>query len=446
MENNRVAEFIKNPKKALYILSAPVIVAMFVQTMYNIVDTAFVGRLGAGAIAALTFAFPIFFILISINAGLSIGMGSRISRLLGANQKEEAENTALHGIIISTILAIILTAIGLLTLKPMFLLFGATEDVMKLSTDYMSIILMGMFFMFTAYVLSSIFSSQGDTKTPMKVQVIGLVLNGILDPIFIYTLKLGVKGAAIATVISFIVTMILFIYYLKKKSYLQIKLKSFKYSKTITKDIFKVGMPAAFMMLTISIYVIFINGFMAHFGTEYVAAFGLASRLESLAIMPIVAFSLASVTLVGMFYGAKRHDLLKEISWYGIKIGVLFTIIIGVILAAIPTIFLKIFTNDPNLLRIAAAYLRIDTITFPLMAIGVMVSRITQGMGYGMPGFVIQLARVFGGAIPLAYIFVFILGYGYLSVAVAMVLGGVISSIIALIWLNTKLKKINQNF
>ena len=137
MKNNRVDQFIENPRKALIKLSLPIVVAMVVQIMYNIVDTAFVGRLGAEAIAAFTFSFPLFFILISLNSGIGIGVNSVISRYLGSKNKEGAENAAVHGILISLFFGLIIIVIGMLTLKPLFLLFGATENVLNLAMGYM---------------------------------------------------------------------------------------------------------------------------------------------------------------------------------------------------------------------------------------------------------------------------------------------------------------------
>ncbi len=439
MKNNHVGEFIKDPRKALLKLSFPILIAMFVQVMYNIVDTAFVGRLGSEAIAALTFSFPLFFILVSLNSGIGVGVNSRISRYLGANDYEGAENTAIHGVLISLIVALLVFIFGTLTLKPLFSLFGASNDVLALSISYMSIILVSIFFMFPSFVLSSIFSAQGDTKTPMKIQICALLANIILDPIFIYVLGYGVAGAAIATVISLLLSLLLSVYYIRKLSQLRVSLKQFRFSFALTKQIFSVGIPASSMMLLMSFYVIFINRFMAHFGTDYVASFGIASKLETIATMPIVALSMSLLTLIGMFFGAKRLDLVKGISGYGIKIAVVFTSAIGFVFFLFPSLFLRIFTSDSLLLSISSAYLRINVFTFPLMAVSMISSRILQGMGLGLPGLIIQLVRIFIFAVPLAYIFVFILGYGYLSIAVAMVIGGIASNITAIAWLKIKL-------
>jgi putative MATE family efflux protein len=435
---NRVDEFVANPKRALFVLAAPVMIAMFVQTMYNIVDTAFVGRLGAEAIAALTFAFPIFFILISLNSGIGVGINSIISRRLGAKNKEEAENAAAHGLVMTTVFAAVVFGVGHLTMRPLYSLFGAVPQVEGLSLTYMWIILLGIFAMFPSFAMNSIFAAQGDTKTPMIVQSSALMLNAILDPIFIYVLGYGVRGAAIATVIALSVSLVLYIYLVQKRSYLKIRFRSFKFSFALCREICRVGAPASLMMLTLSIYIMFLNRFMAHFGTDYVASFGLATRLESFVSLPIFSLSISLITLVGMFYGAKKYDILKSICWYGIRLGIMMTCLVGVAFYIFPIPLLKIFTRERILLMIGKAYIRIDVFTFPLMAISMTISRILQGMGYGLPGLIINLVRIFIVAVPAAYIFVFVLGHGFLSIAWAMVLGGVSASILAFIWLTAK--------
>lgn len=435
---DRVDKFAKDPKKALLKLSAPIVIAMLVQTLYSVVDTAFVGRLGPASIAALTFSFPVFFILISINSGISTGMSALIARFMGEKNKGMAENAATHGLLISVILAILFFVLGNLTLNRLLVLFGAEPAVITLATEYLRIIFLGIFLMFPAYVYNSIFSAQGDTKTPMKVQIISLVANIILDPIFIYVLGYGVKGAAIATVISFGISFFLYLYYIHKKSYLCITYKCFNYTKKLIYDILRIGFPASLVMLLTSIYVIFINRYMAHFGTNYVASFGIITRLESVAVMPIIALSIALLTLVGMFYGAKRFDLLKNILKYALKIGLLYTTLLGIIFYFFPYFFLKIFTTEAEILAISIPYLRIDLLTFPFMTIGITASRTLQAMGLGFPGLLINLTRVVIFAIPLGWLFVFTFGYGYLSVAWAMVAGGFASTIVAYLWMRAK--------
>lgn len=439
---NKVDQFLAHPRRALITLALPIFIATFVQTMYNVVDTAFVGRLGADSIAALTFCFPLFFFLIGLNSGIAIGMNFSVSRALGAKDKEAAERSAAHGLVLSLALAVLVFGLGLVFLKPLFSLFGADPAVVRLAMGYMRIILLGVFFMFPSFIMSGIFSAQGDTRTPMKVQAAGLILNAVLDPVFIYALRLGVQGAAVASVLGFLLSLVLFFVFLRTKSYLKVSFRGFRFSWRQGREILRVGLPASMMMLLLSVYVMFINRFMAHFGTKTVAAFGLATRLESFATMPIMALSVSLVTLVGMFYGAKRYEQVKDISWYGIRLGIVLTSAVGLVFFVTPRLWLMIFTGDPALLSLGISYLRIDVLTFPLMSNSMIISRIMQGLGMGTPGFFINFIRILLVAVPLAYLFVFVMGWGYLAVAWAMVLGGVASNVTALLWLKFKFDRI----
>ena len=441
MKKNRVEEFIKNPKRALFTLAAPIVIAMLVQTLYNVVDTAFIGRLGAEAIAALTFSFPIFFILMAISIGVAAGMSSRISRALGAKKRKDAENTAMHGLLLSIGLAVIISGISMIYLKPIFSVFGASNTVLELSISYMSVVLAGTVFMFPMHTIANIFSAQGDTKTPMKIHITALIINIILDPLLIYVLGYGVRGAAIATTISFFFGLLLAVYYSQKGSYLKIRRSSFSFSPGILAEMFRIGLPASIMMMLMSIYIIFINRFMVHFGTDYVAAYGLIFRLESFAVMPILALAISLMIICGMFYGAKRYDLLKSTVFYGLKAAVLFTSAVGLLFFAFPSLFLKIFTSDAALLAIGVPYLRLEVLVFPFMAIGMPLNRIIQGMGFGVPGLVLTLVRLIIVAIPLSYFFVFIMGYSYLMIAVALIIGAMISSALAIFWFLLKVRQ-----
>lgn len=442
MKNSRVDEFIKKPKKALFILSLPLLVGMLVQSLYNIVDTAFVGRLGADSIAALTFSWPLFFILMALNGGVATGMGSRISRFLGERKKSSAENTALHGILLSIIASFIIFIPGIIFLKPIFYLFGATNSVVILAISYMSVILIGIFAMFPAFVISGIFSAQGDTKTPMIVMILSLILNIILDPIFIFALKLGVRGAAIATVIAFLFSLILYIYFLINRSYLRLNIKKFSFSPALCWEICRIGAPASLMMILMSIGYMFFNRFTAFFGTNYVAAYGIVSRLESLAVMPMIAFGTGMMTLAGMFFGAKRYDLLKSTTWFTVRIGLWFTSAMALIFILFPSIFMRIFTPEPNLIHIGSAFIMVMVFTLPLMSIGMTMTRTLQGMGFGLPGLVFSTVRILVVSVPLAYALVHIFNFGFLSVPVATVVGAAMGDSVAMIWYRVKIRRL----
>jgi len=434
---SRLEEFSLHPRKALFKLALPTITAMVVQTTYNMVDMMFVGRLGAAALAALTFSFPLYFILVSVNSGMGVGLNSLISRQLGAGEKTAAENSAMHGLGISLASALGLFLLFFWMSRPLFLLLGARDQVLELAVSYMNIIAAGSFFMFCSYAIHSIFTAQGDTLTPMKVQISGLLLNIILDPLFIFVLKKGVPGAAIATVISQGCGLLFFTWYLRKKSALRLSLKYFSGRLATIAEIFKIGIPASLTMLLMAFYIMFLNRFMAHFGTEYVAAFGMASRLESAVVMPLVASAIALLTLTGMFHGAKQFPLLISTFHFALKVNILYALAVGIVFFIFPDTFLSIFTTRKDLLTIGAAYMRIEVFTFPLMAVNITANRTMQGMGWGFPGITMNFIRIFVVAIPLAYVFVYLLHFSYRSIAVAMICGGIAANLTAFTWLRS---------
>jgi putative MATE family efflux protein len=437
----KLNEYLKNPHRSLIALSFPAIVASLVETLYNVVDAVYVGRLGADALAAITFAWPFFFVLVALSLGINSGMSSLISRFIGEKKKALAESAAMHGLLIALVASIISAGAGIPLLRPMLALSGAHGGILDMAVSYMFYILLGIIFMFESYAVNSIFSAQGDTKTAMKIDIYSLVLNITLTPIFVFALKLGIKGAAIATSLSVLFAFIQSLYFLRRKSYLKLSFRSFQYSPDIVKKIIAVGFPSTLMILVISFYVLFLNRAMASFGVAYIAAFGIVSRLESFAVLPVYGLSVGALTLAGMFYGAKKFGELRSVSWYAILVSVVSTCATGAVFLAIPSLFLMIFTNDRQVIQAGIPYMRLDVITFPLMAITMISSRVLQGMGLGLPGFVVNVVRVLVIAVPLAYLLVFVLGYGYLSIAAAMILGAIAASVMGLVWMNRKLPK-----
>jgi len=383
--------------------------------------------------------------LIAVMSGLNAGVVSRISRYLGENKKKQAENTAMHGVLFSFVASLIISVLGLIFIKPLFMLLGAKGDVLMYSIHYMSIIFMGAVFLFLTFTLFAIFNGQGNTKTPMKIEIAILLLNIILDPLFIYYFGFGVRGAAIATVITFFVGLVLALLSLKKHSYLELSFKSFRFDMRILKEIFSIGSSATLMMLLMSFYSAVFNRVMVIFGTEHVATLGVAFRLESVIVMPIVAVSLSLLTLAGMYHGAKRKDLVLYITNYGTKISALFALIMGIVFFAVPSLFLRIFTSDATIISLGVPFIRIDVLALPFFAVMLIYGRVLQGMGYGLPSLITTLIRVIFVGIPLSLIFVFVLGYGYLSIAVALVIATVVAAGVAWLWLWLKFRKLSTS-
>ena len=239
-----------NPKKALISMSIPLIISLLITSFYNLIDAAWVSGLGADALAGVGFFTPVFMILVGFGNGLGSGAAFAISKYIGEENKIKADNASIHSILIDIILSIIITILLLIFLNPILSLMGAGQTI-GYATDYGVIILAGSIFIILSNALYGIFRGEGDTKRSMYAMIASAILNMILDPIFIYTLKLGVKGAAIATLISaiFVILILIYWFYIKKDTYLKPNLSNFKYEKGISTDIVKVGIPASIQLL-----------------------------------------------------------------------------------------------------------------------------------------------------------------------------------------------------
>lgn len=436
INSERAEELMKDPKKGLFKLALPMIAAMLIHTLFNVVDTFFIGRIGPEAIAALTLSFPIVFLMIAFAGGIATGVTSLVSRYIGAKNKKGADNAAEHGIILSLIIAAIFTSIGLLFNKQIFSFFGLTGLTYEYSIAYMNIIFAGSVFLFFTFFAGAILRGEGDAKTPTKIISASLILNMILDPIFIYTLGLGVSGAAIATVLSRAVASALLVYFLfiKKASFVKFNLKDFKYSPGILKKIMTVGIPSSFTQMSSAIGIIATNAILATFGVTVIAGFGLFLRVESLIIMPIIGISTALITMIGMYTGSKQYDKLKQIFSYTTRLNCLLMSISAVVFFFSAEILIGIFTDSPEVIAVGTQAIRYMVIYFPFAAMGITASSAFQGMGRGMPALLLSLLRIVIIAIPLAYLFALVLGMGTLGVWLAFIISNTTTGILGYSW------------
>ena len=284
-------------------------------------------------------------------------------------------------------------------------------------------------------------------KLPMIVAGLGTVLNTILDPIFIFYMKLGVAGAAWATTMSQIVVFFVFIYmlFVKRHTYVRFRLKDFSFSSYIIYDIIKVGIPVSMSMVVMSVGQLVFNRLLVNFSTDAVAAYQIGGRLDMIVFLPIFGIASALTTIIGMFYGAKEFDKIKSISFYGIKSSLLITSISSVFLFIFAPSVVKIFTADLQIQNISIDYLRIMSLMFPFISVGLTIGRILQGLGRGMPSLIITIVRVIGLAGPLAYYFTFVLDKPVEWIWYSMFVSGILATTISVTWLTIAFKKF-KNF
>ena len=443
IRHSRLKSFIDNPSKSLWTLAIPIIAGMGIQTLYSIVDMIFIGMLSGEAIAAVAFNFPIFFFVMGISFGLGSGVTASIARFIGSDDKVNADNAAEHAIVMAFVISALLTSLGLLYGKQILVKIGCTPEVLPQAWEYLKVSCYGISFGVFSGFFRSILAGEGDMKFPMILAGIGTVLNIILDPIFIFTLNFGVSGAAWATTISQMIICIIFIYMLffKDHAYVQFKLRDFNPSYFILVDIIKVGLPASMSMIVMAIGQLLFNIMLATFSTDAVAAYQIAGRIDMVVFLPIFGIASALTTMVGMFFGANEIDKIRFITRYGISSSFIITSVGSIILYVFAPFIISGFTDETVIKNIAVNYLRVISLLFPFISIGLTIGRILQGLGLGMPSLIITTIRVIGVAGPLAYYFIYILDKPVEWMWYAMFISGIMATIISIVWLKIAFRK-----
>ena len=334
MKNHQgVDSILGDPKKALWKMSIPLIISFLITSLYSVIDAIWVSGLGADALAGVGFVSPLFIALMGIGNGLGAGSASALSKYIGENNKEKADNGAIHTIFITVIISIITTILLLIFLKDILLSMGAGSTI-NYAMDYGMILSLGSILVILSNSLYGVLRGEGDANRTMYAMLFSSILNIILDPIFIYGLDLGVKGAAIATLVSLLfVNLILFYwFYIKKDTYLKPFLFNYKFDKEITRDILKVGLPASLELINNALFAaIFSLLLVAVANTDAVAVYSTGWRVFTIATTPIIAIATALISVVGANYGAKKYDEILVAHRYSMKIAVLFGIIAAIV-------------------------------------------------------------------------------------------------------------------
>ena len=457
MESNsksKLDSFLDNPQKALWTLAIPIMFGMGIHTLYNLVDMIFIGRLGGDAITGVAFNMPVFFLMLGLTMGLGSGVTASIARFIGDKDKSSADNSAEHALVIAGCIALTFTIAGLYFGEKILIMLGAEGNILVLAWEYLSMIVIGLPFMVFSGFFRSILAGEGDMKFPMMIAGLGTILNIILDPIFIFKMEqygnigfgMGVKGAAMATVISQLIVFMIFIYmlFIKDHAYITFNLKDFVPSKFILWDIIKVGLPASLSMIIMAMGQGVFNKILIHYSSQTVAAYQVAGRLDMLIFLPIFAIAGGMTTLVGMFYGAKEIGALNNIVRYGIMSAFIITLISSSFVYLFADMFSSWFTDDQEIIDVSVGFLRLLCLIYPLVAIAITSGRVMQGLGKGLPVLLITIIRVLGISAPLALYFSFVLDKPVEWNWYAMMVAAVISFIIALWWVRIELAKINK--
>ena len=453
--NSRLKVFLENPSKALWTLAIPIMFGMGIQTLYNLVDMVFIGKLGGQAITGIAFNMPLFFLVLGLTMGLGTGVTASIARFIGQENKKQADNSAEHAVFMAAIISVFLSLIGLMFGKIILTFFGAKGEILNLGGEYLRVMCIGMPFMIFSGFFRSILAGEGDMKFPMMIAGLGTVLNIILDPIFIFELEsyggfgfgLGIAGAAMATVISQVIVFFVFIYMLffKDHSYITFRLRDFSFSTDIIWDIVKIGLPASLSMVVMAVGQGVFNKILIHFSADTVAAYQVAGRLDMLVFLPIFSIAASLTTLVGMFFGAKEYEALRFTIKYGIMSAFFLTVLSSTFIFLFAEIAVGFFTEDELIISISANFLRLFAFVYPLISVGITTGRVLQGLGKGLPVLVITIVRVLGVSAPLAVFFIFYMGKPVEWVWYSMMLSTVVAFVIAVLWLISTVSKLPKS-
>ncbi|ABS33662.1 MATE family efflux transporter [Clostridium botulinum] len=430
--------------KVLLKLSVPAIIAMLINAIYNIVDTMFVGMLNnTSAIAAVSIVYPLFMFIGAIGVMFGAGGASYLSRLLGEKKKEEADRTLTSTIVIGCIFSLIFTVICIIFLEQFLLMYGATETTMPYAKEYGYTIVAGSIFTIGTAIMSNTIRAEGNSKYSMIATCIGGVINIILDPIFMFKFGMGIKGAAVATVISQLVSFIFLLrYYYSKKSYIKLGIKFFKPTFNMFFEILKIGIPIFVTQVLASFALGFMNLGAKPYGDAAVAAMGIVFRVMSIGFYIVFGIGQGFQPVAGYNYGAKNFTRLKE----AVKLSIKWSVVSGIVISILFIVFAEgcmlIFTRDREVINIGIKAFRAASLLFPLFGYVNTYAVLYQALGKALGAFILSISRQGIFYIPLMYILPKFMGLaGVIFCQTAADGLAFIETFIMAIWLNKSLKK-----
>lgn len=450
MANENVELMRGEPEIAIRKLAIPIMISMLLTASYNIVDGIWVAGLGQAAIAGIGFVTPIFMILNGFSVGLGNGATSSISRAVGARNHEGASKSATHSLLIFLVASILLTLIFLIIQEPLLIAYGASGQSLAEGIKYGTPLFMGLFAFMFANGGSGILRGEGDMKRAMYAIIVSVILNFILDPIFIYVLNLGSAGASLATITSSIGSAIVIMYWIliKKDTYVDVTFKGFKFESHIARDILKVGIPSSLDMLMMSIAMSFYLIFISSVGGEYgIAAFTSGQRLYLFGIMPLTAVGSAVAAVSGSSYGANNWEYLSRTHTYGTKFAMIIAIAILLILVIFAPQLSMIFAYTPEtapLIPEITNFLRIASFGLLLVGIGMPSSFMYQGIGRGTTSLIWTIIRELIFTVSFTYIFGIILNWGLTGIWVGLAIGRILASILNFIYAKYTLRELKK--
>lgn len=396
--------------KLLFNMAIPMVISMLIQSMYNIVDSAFVGRYSHHALEAVSIAFPMQNLMIAVATGTGVGINALLSRHLGEKKTKEASITANTGIFLAICSYIVFVIIGLTLSAPFYHMQSDIKEVVEYGEQYLIIITVFGFGVFGEIVGERLLQATGKTVYSMITQGTGAIVNIILDPILIFGYfgfpELGVAGAAIATVTGQIAACILaFIFNVKVNKEIKISFKSIlKPCREEISKIYQIGIPSIIMSSITSVLTVGMNLILKKFSEDAITVFGVYFKLNSFVFMPIFGLNNGLVPILSYNYGAGKNDRIKKAIKLGMTCGVIYAILGLLVFQIMPDKLLMIFSANEAVMRIGVPALRIISISFLFAGVGIVSSTVFQAVGNPIHSLLMSVLRQLVIILPAAYI------------------------------------------
>ncbi|MCF7948574.1 MAG: MATE family efflux transporter [Spirochaetia bacterium] len=423
--------------KPLMKIALPLMAGNFVQTLYNLTDAYFLGKLGTAELSAPTIAFPVIFFLILFGIGLSMAGTTLIAQSHGKGSRERVDFYLGQATTILLTTAVLIAALGIFLTSPLLMLLQTPENVFDFTRDYMLIVFSGLPFMFGFIVMQSAMQGIGRTVVPLVIQLITVALNIILDPLFIYGLGVfpawGVQGAAVATVCARAVGSAIAFYILFQGRYgMQLRWAHMRPQAPSVRLFLKIGLPSSFGQAVSALGFTVLQGLVNYFGTAVIAAFGVGNRLIGLFNMPAMGISRATTSLVGQRLGAKDKEGARQVVVLSILVLQVFLLPAMTLAFFYGSSFIRFFVDDPETIRYGAEMFRVVAPSVVLFSFFHATIGAFQGAGDTKPVMYLNIARLWALRLPVAYILAFVIGIGPSSIWWAMFVSNMVTAAVSL--------------
>ena len=393
--------------KLLKQYALPAIIAQTAASLYNMVDSIFIGQgVGPLAISGLAVTFPLMNLSTAFGTLVGVGACTMLSVLLGQKNYKAANKVLGNVVTLNTIIGLVFMAIALIFIDPILYFFGASENTLPYAKEYISIILIGNVVTHLYFGLNSAMRSAGNPKKAMGLTIFTVVFNTILDPIFIFVLDLGIAGAAWATVISQVIAMLIVMRHFSDRTKpLHFEKGIFRLDMRVAKDSLSIGMGPFLMNAAACLVTLFINQQLREYSGDLgIGAYGICNRFIFMFIMICMGLNQGMQPIAGYNYGARQYSRVKEVFWKTAKLAMVMTTICFIFGMFFPKAAAGIFTHDEQLLDMSARALRITTIAFPIVGFQMIATNFFQSLGMVRKSIILSLSRQILFLLPLLYI------------------------------------------